>query len=176
VVLGTAPAAFAQKNELAFIAGGQLSFYPQDDVGAGFVFEGSYARRLFHVPTLSMFLEVPVTSAPNLESPLPTGHYSSLFIAPGLKLKFVPEFFISPFFTVGYGWAHFRQKPNGIVPERTADTDVVQFGAGVDIKLAPFIGLRFQARDYFSGELGFNNATLDRQQNLTTMGGVVFRF
>jgi hypothetical protein len=180
LTVGLVPSSQAQSNELGIVAGGQFSFYPRSDAGTGFVVEGSYARRLFHVPTISMFAELPVTAAFNLDSALPSsiseGQYTSLFITPGLKLKFVPEFPISPFFTAGFGWARFRRDATAAAPDIVTDTTVAQFGAGVDIKIAPVVGLRFQARDYFSGELGFNNATLDRQHNLTAMGGLYFRF
>jgi hypothetical protein len=180
LTLGWTASALAQSNELGFVAGGQFSFYPGTDTGTGFVVEGSYGRRLFHVPTISMFVELPVTAAFDLDSALPSafseGQYSSLFITPGLKLKFVPELPISPFFTAGFGWARFRREATATIPEVITNTSVAQFGAGVDIKIAPVVGLRFQARDYFSGELGFNNATEDRQHNLTAMGGLYFRF
>jgi hypothetical protein len=178
--LNCTPALVAQSNELAFAAGGQLSFHPHSNVGSGFVLEGSYARRLAHVPTISLYVELPIAAAFNVSSELPSQivqrDYDSLFIAPGFKLKLIPEAPISPFFTAGYGWARFRQDATATTPEFVTDTDVAQFGAGVDFKIAPYVGIRTEVRDYFSGPLNFNGSFDDRQHNLAAVAGIALRF
>ena len=171
--------ASAQKNELAITGGGQISFNPNSNVGTGVLLEGSYARRLLHVPTIALYAEVPIAAAFKVNSELPSNiaqrDYSTLFFTPGLKLKLVPEAPASPFFTVGYGWARFRQEGSGTLPDRVTNTNVAQFGFGTDFKIAPFLSFRTEIRDYFSGPLGFNGSITDRQHNIAASAGLVFR-
>jgi hypothetical protein len=177
LVLGL-PAA-AQSNELAISGGGQISFNPNSNVGTGVLLQGSYARRLIYVPTVALYAEFPLAAAFKVNSELPSniaqGDYSSLFITPGLKLKLVPEAPVSPFFTVGFGWARFRQESTGTLPDVTTNTNVTQFGFGTDFKIAPYVSVRTEIRDYFSGPLGFNGSFTDRQHNIAASAGVVFR-
>jgi hypothetical protein len=172
--------AFAQRNELGVLGGAQISFNPNSNVGTGVVVHGSYARRLAHVPTIALYAELPVTAAFKINSELPGNiaqrDYASLFIAPGIKVKFLPEGTASPFLTVGYGWARFRQEQDGTTPDIITSTNVAQFGFGTDFKIAPYLGFRTEVRDYFSGPLQFNGSFIDRQHNITAMAGLTLRW
>ncbi len=174
--------ATAQKNELSIGVGG---YFPVNltGVGSAFAVEGTFSHRLASVPLVSAYLELPVVGTLNstvrnfgLTS---SASYSALFIAPGLKVKFTPEFFISPWLAAGGGLAHYSAN-SGLrlfSGADTTNTGVVDYGGGLDVKVAPFFSIRGEVRDFYSGGLGFSIGALsDRQHNIVTTGGLVFRF
>ncbi len=180
--------ATAQKNELGVLVGGQ---FPQSPVstltfGKSATVQGNYARRIAHVPLVSAYVELPVIVAltsdisPSSISNLPR-NYSALYVTPGLKIKLAPSFFISPYLLGGIGVARFRGAdtvqsgaPN---PATTNHTAVFDFGGGVDYKIAPFISLRGELRDLYSGLPNLNLSGLDkREHNLIVSAGLVLRF
>lgn len=171
-------AAFAQKNELAITAGG---YFPIgiDGVGSGGALEGSFAHRIFNPEIAAVYVEVPVAVAFNVSqvSALGQGKYSSLFVAPGLKLKVVPGFFFSPWLSLGAGLARYNSTQFTTGTQSVSNHAVLQIGGGLDVKVFPFVSLRGEVRDFYSGlpTFVFSPGTA-RQHNLLTTAGVVFRF
>jgi hypothetical protein len=174
--------AFAQSNELAIGAGG---YFPVNLTGAGnaVAIEGSFAHRIASVPLLSAYIELPVVGT--LNSSVQTfgltssASYSALFIAPGLRLKFAPGFPVSPWAAVGGGLAHFSANSGLrlLSGTDTTNTGVFDFGGGLDMKVAPWVSVRGEVRDFYSGGLGFNLSNFnERQHNLVVTGGLVLRF
>jgi hypothetical protein len=172
--------AVAQRVDLAILGGGQASFEPNTNIGTGFVLGGNLGVRIVNAPLADLFVEFPVTTAFKINSKLPASvahrDYASLFFTPGLRLKLAPASPVSPFFSAGAGVARFRQEASASVPERTTTTNVFQFGFGTDFKVAPFLSIRTELRDYFSGPLNFDATLTRRQHNLTGMAGLVIRF
>lgn len=169
-------AAFAQKVDLALLGGGQIGFNPNTSVGGGGAIQGNFGYRIAHVPTLSLYGEIPITASFGVGNGLPAelNEFSTLFVTPGVRLKITPPVLpVSPYFTLGYGWARY-QGPSGSGFSNT--TDAVQFGVGTDIPIVPFLGLRMEVRDYYTGAPGAGSAFRDRQHNLTVMGGLVLHF
>jgi len=188
-VVSISSATLAQNHELAVTFGGQIPVNASFDIDPGFAIQGSYAGRLLHVPLASIYFEFPVVVGLKNEGLLPSfsglerREYSSLFIAPGLKLKLAPEFPVSPYFTLGGGLARFKLDATANSPEQTRNTSVIQFGAGLDMKIAPFISLRGEVRDFYSGSLLEGPAALPgggsiagRQHNIVPSAGLVLRF
>lgn len=185
VVLALTLSASAQKNELALTAGGYFPTNTNGDFHAAPVIEGSFAHRVYSVPMAALYVELPVAKTFDAgidtvtvaTSPTKGSTYSALFVTPGLKLKLAPSFPVSPWLAVGGGVAHFSR--DGQSGGKTGNSGVVDFGAGVDMKVAPFISLRGQVRDYYSGSLnsalGFSS-TSSRQHNILVSGGLVLRF
>ena len=182
--------AVAQRNELAVTIGGKFTPTGGFNIDPSFAIEGSYAGRLIHVPLAGLYFELPVaaglkssSSNPNsceaIVSPLCNGTSfttSALFVAPGVKLKLGPELPVSPYFTVGGGLAHFRGGDN-IGNITTNNTNTVQFGGGMDFKMAPFISFRGEVRDFYS-DIAFTRVIgrNTRQHNIFTTAGIVLRF
>lgn len=183
VLAGAVPAALAQKTELAIGAGG---YFPVNLTGVGnaVAIEGTFSHRLGSVPLAAIYLDVPVVGTLNS-----TVHsaglgsrasYSALFVAPGLKLKLAPSFFVSPWLALGGGLAHFSASSGLAALSGTSgstNTGVFDVGGGLDVKLAPYLSARGEVRDFYSGGLGlpitgFN----ERQHNLVTTLGLVLRF
>lgn len=181
LVLGCATMAAAQKHELAVTAGGYFPANATLDVHPAAVVEGSFARRVLAVPFASVYVEVPV--AKTFDVGVGSGrNYSALFVAPGLKLKLAPAFPVSPWFALGGGLAHFSTNAAlaGTTSGDTKNSGVVDFAGGIDMKVAPFISVRAQARDYYSSNLKSAIALplpmSGRQHNVIASGGLVLRF
>ncbi len=178
LMFSMSPLANAQRNELAFTAGGQFPYNNQYDSGASFAVGANYAHRMVHAPLLSLYWEVPVVVGPKSVLRLPSrANYSSLFVTPGLKLKLAPGLPVSPYFAAGVGFARFHQDATATAGSSSENTNVFDFGAGVDFKFFPFLSWRVEARDFYSGLPSFG-AVVDsgRQHNVLAQTGVVFRF
>ncbi len=175
--------ALAQKTELAIGVGG---YFPINLTGVGnsAAIEGTFSHQLLGVPLAAVYLDVPVVGS--LKSTVrtfglaSTASYSALFVAPGLKLKLAPGFFVSPWMAVGGGLAHFGAS-SGLAAlggtTGSTNTGVFDVGGGMDVKVAPFVSLRGEVRDFYSGGLGLSLASFNqRQHNIVTTAGLVLRF
>jgi hypothetical protein len=174
---------FAQKTELAIGVGG---YFPINLTGVGnaVAIEGTLSHQLLGVPLAAVYLDVPVVGT--LKSTVrsfglaSTASYSALFVAPGLKLKLAPGFFVSPWVALGGGLAHFGASSGLAALSGTTgstNTGVFDVGGGMDVKVAPFVSLRGEVRDFYSGGLGLSLASFNqRQHNLVTTAGLVLRF
>ena len=194
--LATCSLAQAQKNEAAFVIGG--NFVGDQSINApgftgtnvristGITYEGAYARRFFNAHVAALYLEVPVAGTPNADvrssdANVPTA-LASLFITPSVKLKLLPGTGFSPWVSVGGGYARFdegKTLQNGASNFSSigTNTNAVQFGGGLDLRLIPFIGFRAEVRDYWTGTPNYNASTSsDRQHNLLVGGGLVLNF
>ena len=187
VVFAFSIVAVAQKTELALTVGIYHPVHNNFSSDNAFAIEGNIARRLAAIPFFALYFEVPV--AGTLDSKVPAsaltsaGTYSSIFVAPGLRLKAAPGFPISPYVAVGGGLAHFSrsasQTPSG--SGSSVNKGVFDVGGGIDMKIAPFLSLRAEVRDFYSGspELTLNQVTgtfSDRQHNILGTAGLVLRF
>jgi hypothetical protein len=182
--------ASAQAHELSLTVGGDFPAGTTFNINPGFAIEGAYAGRLLSVPLVSLYWELPVAyAAKNTGSFLSTSgveqrNYSSLFVAPGLRLKIAPGFPISPYLAAGVGVAHFNLAATANTPQQSTNTSVVDFGGGLDMKILPFISLRGEVRDYYSGNPQNNFGTgipglgtiAGRQHNILPTVGLVLRF
>jgi hypothetical protein len=177
IVLLFCSLSYAQKVELAVLGGGQISFNPNSDIGTGVVLQGNAGFRVAKAPLLALYAEIPVTASFAVSRDLPSNvaarDYRTLFVTPGLRLKLAPISPVSPFFTLGFGWA--RYSPQNSTADPTT-TNVVQFGGGTDFKIAPFLSIRTEVRDYFTGPPRLDSTFTRRQHNIAAMGGLVVRF
>ena len=180
-------AAYAQKLDLALTVGGYHPVNNGFTSDNAFAIEGNLGARLASVPFFALYLEIPVAGTLDTTVPLTalssTGTYSSIFVAPGLRLKFAPSFPLSPYIATGGGLAHFSrsasQTPAGA--SNSVNKGVWDIGGGLDMKIAPFLGLRGEVRDFYSGspELRISQVTgtfNERQHNILFTGGLVVRF
>lgn len=172
-------AAFSQSNELAVTVGAQFPNNSHFNSGTSWAVGASFAHRIFHVPLAGLYWEIPVVGAPNsvMKTPFRTT-YSSLFVTPGLKVKFAPEFPISPWLAAGIGVARFHNSANSNFPDDTSTTAAFDIGGGIDWKIAPFISARGELRDFYSGLPSIASASglSGRQHNVVPQVGLVLRF
>lgn len=196
LVTGTAKAQDDWKNEIGLLLGGpitpslQLNGGGKIDIGSGLTYQATYARRLLDGQTAALYIEVPLLAIPqqNVSSTSGTipANYASLFITPGLRVKFAPQAALSPWFSVGGGYANFdvsKRLLNGDpnLGRTTVNRGAAQFGGGVDIRtpikvLFP-IGLRVEVRDIYSGKPNYNADTGSGfQHNVVFSGGFTVHF
>jgi opacity protein-like surface antigen len=174
----------AQKHEIGVVFGGYVPIGSTTDVSPGLAVEGSYSHRLISVPFVAAYLDLPVAAGfriggnKTLSQTLSASNYSARFIAPGLKLKLAPSFPFSPYFVAGVGYARFHTTNTtlGTLAGDTANKAVVDVGGGVDMKIAPFVSLRGEVRDFHSATPNVLSLIGVSGHNIVAGGGVVLRF
>lgn len=185
----------AQKADVSFVAG--ASFASDATVNTGIVcvttpcpstiilktgkqyfLEGTAAVRMLNFKVASLHLELPLAGIPATQIVNPSPKISSMFLTPALRIKFAPWFPISPFASVGGGWAHYT------VTGATTNKGALQFGGGVDFKTGlPLLGFRAEVRDFVSGQPDFGPFvdflpaphTNGSRHTLLVGGGIVLR-
>jgi hypothetical protein len=158
--------------------------------GKGLTFEVNYARRLWSTPVLGLSGEIPAVF--NLDEDLGSGgdvvpkDYHQIFITPALRLNLFPETSVSPWVSVGGGFAHFTENKDlnyyGTNPGGSSTSGVLEIGLGLDVM--PFrgrfknVGFRGQGRDFWSGSpsLPLADTGESRQHNYFVGAGVIWRF
>lgn len=181
IVLTLPLAARAQKVELALTAGGDFISNPNYTTDRTWAIQGSFARRVAWLPLVSAYFELPVGASfdttPNLVTIGQQLRTSSLFVTPGLKVKLTTPVF-QPYAVAGVGLGHFSMKAINVGSTTSASSNnlTVGFGGGVDTHFLPFLALRGEVRDYFSGQPEVGFSTSGRQHNVFVTGGLVLRF
>jgi opacity protein-like surface antigen len=187
-----APVCFAQedsahKNELALGLGGltalSRSDTPRLDTGSGVAFQVNYGRRFFKGRKVALYGEINALANPlrDVSSSVPTAthDFASLYLTPGIRVKFLPTSRISPYALVGGGYADYEQSTTRIDGQhnsvsRELARGVVDFGAGVEVHVWRFLALRGEARDFYSGSPAYNIATISGgQHNVVATGALV---
>lgn len=188
--------AFAQdlKNDVGLLLGAlstgsrdiQLPTLSKADPGTGLTYQVNYARRIVDAKVASLHVEVLFAATPLVEvkstNTLIPRDYASLFLTPGLKVKFVPGWRFSPYVAAGGGYARFREsdfrtnnQPN--TGKIGTNTGVFNYGGGVDVRVFRYLSLRGEVRDFVTGNPSFNAPFLtNRQHNVLTSGGIVLHF
>lgn len=118
----------------------------------------NYGRRLLNHHKVALYGEITFLASPlrGVSTPVPTAahDFASLYITPGIRVKFLPTSRISPYALVGGGYADYAQsttridgQPNSV--SRKLARGVFDFGAGVEVRVWPFVALRGEARDFY---------------------------
>ena len=97
-----------------------------------------------------------------------------LYVTPGIRVKWRPATRISPYATVGGGYADYEQslaridgQPNQ-APRELA-RGVFDFSAGVDARVLRFFALRGEARDLYTGSPNYNDSS--EANNVASISG-----
>ena len=184
----------AQKADVSFVVGG--AFASEDNSVAitctipcpptfqlsndhHVFYEGTGAVRLANFKLASLHLEVPVSGIPSAQVIFPGTppanllKLSTLFVTPSLRIKLAPGFPVSPFASIGGGWARYSVG-SGLTDNKGA----LQFGGGVDIKTGiPLLGFRAEVRDFVTGHPNFGTLSVRTgSHNVLAGGGIVLRF
>lgn len=198
-LLFVSTAALAQMADASFTVGGSFvsdvkqTFTPT--VGPSFVntiqsnhhifLEGAVSVRMFSAGVASLHLEVPAAGIPSQSITVgglsgAVDHLSSVFVTPGFRLKLLPSAGISPWASIGGGWAHYALDSGG-----TANKGALQYGGGLDFKTKfPALGFRAEVRDFvttdpsslFTGGPSFTPQSGLHHHNILAGGGIVLRF
>jgi hypothetical protein len=189
--------AAAQKADAAFVAGGSfvsdtnatfLPPFPATSVNIKtdhhIFLEGALGVRLLNAHVASLSVELPVAGIPSTKLTETTSatvldHLSTVFITPGLRVKILPASPISPWASIGGGWAHYSLKDASLTENKAA----LQYGGGLDFKTGlPLLGFRAEVRDFVTGNPDFGLSSLFstnsglHHHNILIGGGIVLRF
>ena len=177
----------AHTNELALGLGGlpalSRSDIPRLDTGSGVAFQVNYGRRFLKGHKVALYGEINALANPlrDVSSSIPTAthDFASLYITPGIRVKFLATSRISPYLLAGGGYGDYEQstkridgQPNPV--SRQLARGVFDFGAGVDVHVWRFLALRGEARDFYSGSPAYNVAGVSGgQHNVVATGALV---
>jgi hypothetical protein len=108
--------------------------------------------------------------------------YASLYVTPGIRVKFGSGRRASPWVAAGGGWALYEHslldmagRPSSAA--RRTSRGAFQFGGGVDVPIWRFVALRGEVRDFYTGSPSYTVGGLrGGQHNVVAGGGFVLRF
>jgi opacity protein-like surface antigen len=180
----------AGKNELSFGLGGipglSRSDSPSLDAGSGVAFQVNYGRRFLDNSEVALYGEIDFIASPLRDvssvAGTATHDFASLYVTPGIRLKFRPTSRISPYAVVGGGYADYEQSLARIdggtnQASRELARGVFDFGAGVDVHVWRFVALRGEARDFYTGSPNYNIQSISGgQHNIVATGAFVLRW
>jgi hypothetical protein len=184
---------FAQgKNEVGLLLGGSIVPTSTSNLGidSGLAYQATYAYRFTGSDGLGWGFEVPFVALPSQDvqsaSSVSPRNYASIFITPGVRVTFMPGSSISPWASIGGGYARFAESTTLVTgaqnPLKTGtNKGALQFGGGVDFKtpfriLVPLV-LRGEVRDFYTGQPRLNIVrSKSGQHNVIVSGGFVLRF
>jgi hypothetical protein len=151
-------------------------------------YEATLSLRLIGAKAASISLELPLMGVPartvsssTTTLPVPRD-FSSFFFTPSIRFRVLSTAGISPFVSVGGGFAHFGESKlltnfTTSVLSTGTNTTAFQVGGGVDLKTPiPHLGFRGEVREFLTGHPTSGVSFSSRQQNLFVGGGVVLRF
>ena len=181
-----------QNQELTFSLGGipgqTRSF--QGSAGAAQIsadrsFGINYGHRFLGTKIAALYGELEFVAIPNraltAASATVPQNYASLYLTPGVRLKFLPASRLSPWAAIGGGYGLYQQSAQLSNGQNTTNKflnrGVFEYGGGLDYRLFRFIGLRGEVRDFFSGNPNLNAALNSAtQHNVVASGGIILRF
>lgn len=172
-------------NELAFQLGGFTALtrsdsQPRVDLSPGIALQANYGRLLASGRNLALYWEVHFLANPLREvasnSVTATNDVATLFVTPGVRLKFFPTARFSPYLSTGGGLAWFEQSKQQIngspnPAARELLRGAFDVGGGVDVPVWRFLALRGEVRDFYTGTPNYNIAALRGGQNNIVLGG-----
>lgn len=198
---GTSADAQEQKNELGGILGRifisdrgiQGATFPMPTIrsGNGLTFGGEYARRFYVTPVFGLSAEGLFfwNKDEDLNSgaagmPVVPTQYGQIFAAPAARVNLFPTTAVSPWLSVGAGFAHVSENSRLVLggstpnPGKNTTSGVVEFGGGLDVRVWHRLSIRGEFRDFWAGEPDFPLAPTgkSRQHNYFVGGGAFWRF
>jgi hypothetical protein len=189
VVLLSASTTFAQKHEIGLTLGAITGTSRSGESGslnfaAGTALEANYGYRFWRGRRAALLGEVHFLGNPQRRIENAPGSatrdVATIFVTPGVRVKFLPGARFSPYLAGGGGYATFEQslttidtRPNPA--PRYTNRGVVDFGGGVDFSIFQWLALRAEFRDFYSGSPNFNIPAPGGQHNLVAGGGFVLR-
>ena len=150
----------AQQRALGFQLGWMAANSRETiQLGSRTSFQINYGYRLADLGKAALYGEVHFLANPQriVGSGVTTAtrDVATIFVTPGLKLKFFPSSRVSPYATAGTGLAVFEQstsqlngQPNPV--PRTINKGAFIYGGGVDLRVVRHFGLRAEVRDFYA--------------------------
>lgn len=199
---GSAQTADAERNEIGLILG--VTATPSRALAPGGFLGGNseltskaslalgvdYDRRVLSTDWITLFgggdflaspFDVKLSEPPVNASP----QYAYIFLTAHVKAKFYPDSKLSPWLSVGGGYARFNEKPPTASVNAFAqgtDRATIEMGAGFDTQPVTHIAgvpiaFRVEVRDFFSGVPNYGQDLVkSKQHNVILGGGLIVRF
>lgn len=156
------------------------------DLGSGVALQANYGYRLLGGDAAALYGEVhflanPLREISSSDRTL-TRDAATIFLTPGLRVKFFPAHSVAPYFAVGGGWAVYEQSTTTLnggpnPASRLVNHGAFDYGGGVDFKFWRFVGLRGEIRDFYAGGPSYNTVAIQGgQHNVVAGGGLVLKF
>ncbi len=189
-MLMAVPGALAQRHEIGLTLGAisgvdRGASSGQVGLGTGIALQANYGYRIFGSRNAALFAEVYFLANPLRDISSPDGRASrdvaTLYVLPGLRIKFLPARSFSPYVAVGGGYALYEQSltqidGNPSPAPRNTHRAAFGFGGGADFPVWRFVGGRIEIRDFYTGNPSFNiPVSGGGQHNVVAGGGVVLR-
>lgn len=181
-------ALFAQKQELGLTLGGVVGQTRSSaglNLNKGTALQADYGYRVYggSEKPVAVYASVHFLASPLRQVASGNGtvtrDVASLYVTPGVIVKFGANNRVVPWVTGGGGWGVYEHSTtllNGAanpVP-RSITTGALVYGAGLDVPLWKFVRLRFEGRDFYTGSPRYNIAgSSSRQHNVVLGGGLV---
>jgi opacity protein-like surface antigen len=179
--------ALAERHELGLMLGGlagrDLGSGPR--LSPGTALQANYGYRLAGGGVAALYGEVHLLANPQRTvdsgGPLATRDVATLYVTPGIRVKFAPGSPIAPYIAAGGGYALYEHstlrgdgRPNDA--PRTITRGALDFGGGVDVRLWRWLSLRGEVRDFFTGRPAYNLRLEGGQHNVVAGGGIVIQW
>jgi hypothetical protein len=178
----------AQRNEVGLTLGRVLADEKSSavELGPGTAFQVNYGRRLAGSDAVAVYGEVHFLASPQrkVETSIPAAgrDVASLYVTPGVRVKFAPDRRLSPWGAIGGGYGLYEHSDLTVggaanPAARLLHRGVFMFGGGLDAKVFRWFDLRFEARDFYSGRADLNVPLGGGgQHNVVVGGGFVLKF
>lgn len=183
LLLGSS-AGIAQRHELGLtlgrLSGGTRSSSAGDlrlDSGVGL--QANYGYRLLQTRRFGFFGEVHFL-ANGQRTILSTNagatrDIATLFVTPGVRIAWTGSRRFVPFASLGAGYAlyeqsYFRLDGASNPAPRFTHRGAISFGGGVDVPVWRFVGIRGEARDFYTGNPSFNATVANAGQHNVVVG------
>lgn len=152
----------------------------------GRTYQATFAWRVWHNDSVRVAVEVPFLATPEFVVTTPgrslPKEYASLYLTPGIRVTALADRAVSVFGAAGAGYARYSESklrvdgsPNLV--QQDTNTDAIQFGGGVDVRVRRWLGLRAEVRDLWTGARKFSIGPAgERVHNVVASGGFVLIF
>jgi hypothetical protein len=180
----------AQRHELGLTLGRVVSTKQTAgstslDLRSGTALQANYGFRLVGNDAAALLIGVHFLASPlrevNSLNTLVTKDFASLYLTPHITVKLAPNSRISPWGTVGGGYALYEHSTARLDGEpnpapRLLHRGAFVFGGGLDVRVVSWLSLRGEVRDFYTGAPQFNIPLSGGQHNVVAGGGFVLRF
>lgn len=156
------------------------------ELGPGIAFQTNYGYRLTSGEKAALYGEVHFLASPLREVSSTNGNLTrdaaTIFLTPGLRVRFLNSRPVSPWVAAGAGWAVYEQSTSTVSgaanpASRVVNHAALNYGAGADVRFWRFIGLRAEIRDFYAGGPSYNTTAIrGGQHNVVAGAGLVLRF
>jgi opacity protein-like surface antigen len=169
--------ALAQSNELGVMGGFVVPEGGATNGSTGGAVEGFVAHRIFKVPMVGIYAELPIvggigSGAVGFDGD--AASYSSLFITPGVKFRLSPPVFpLAPYVMAGAGYAHFSGSQSGI--GNSTSKFAFDYGIGAEMKIFPHVSINGEVREFETGSFDILSVSGITGHNLAVLFGIGLR-